>query len=87
MFQEDSSDIDASKSQGIWHVVVRHAWGDCPSGCIFRELFFFTVKAAEIERIERVQAMNMVEFAALVEDRGWRWSMDIDGVTPEVLSH
>ena len=44
--------------------------------------FFFTVKAAEIEQIERLQAMNMVEFAALVDDREWRWSTDIDGVTP-----
>ena len=37
----------------------------------------FTVKGAEVERIERAQAMEMVEFVVLVENRGWRWSMEI----------
>ena len=32
---------------------------------------------------ERAQAMDMVEFAALIENRGWRWSMEIDGFTPD----
>ncbi len=82
MYLEDGSDIEASKSQGIWHVVIRHAWGDCPSGCIFEELFFFTVKGAGVERLERLQAMNMVEFSALVEGRRWRWSTDVDWVPP-----
>ena len=67
----DGPDIEISKSQGTWYVVFRKAWGDCPSGCIFREIFFFTVKEDEIERIEFVQAMDMPMFAKLVERRGW----------------
>lgn len=37
----------------------------------------FTVKGAEVDRIEYAQAMEMVEFVALVENRKWRWSMEI----------
>ena len=52
-FLGDGTDIDAVKSQGTWHVAVRRAWGDCPSGCIFHEIVFFTVKNSDVERIER----------------------------------
>ena len=68
----DGPDIEASMSQGIWHVVVRNAWGDCPSGCVDEELFFFTVQGPDVERIERLRAMDRDVFAALVESRGWR---------------
>lgn len=67
----DGPDLEASKSQGIWYVVFRKAWGDCPSGCIFRELYFFTVEDDEVERIGSVEAMDMPRFADLVELRGW----------------
>ena len=83
VYLEDGSDIEVSKSQGIWYVIVRHAWGDCPSGCIFEEPFFFTVKGTDVKRIERAQAMDMVEFAAPVENRGWSWPMQINSVTPD----
>ena len=76
-FLVDGADVDASKSQGSWQVVVRNAWGDCPSGCIYEELFFFTVKGADIEQIERAQAMEMVEFVEIVENRGWDWHREV----------
>lgn len=68
----DGSDIDAVKSEGIWYVVARRAWGDCPSGCINEELFFFIVHAADVERLDREQAMGIAEFRELVMNRGWR---------------
>ena len=42
-----------------------------------RGVLFFTVKDTVVERTERTQAMEMVEFVTLVENRGWRWSMEI----------
>lgn len=63
----DGPDIDVSKSQGIWYVFVLKAWGDCPSGCIHKEMFFFIVEEDEVERIESVRAMDMPMFAELVE--------------------
>ena len=70
-FLGDGSDIDAYESRGTWYVVVRKAWGDCPSGCLYQELFFFTVKGGEVDQIEGVQAMRMTAFAELVASRGW----------------
>ena len=70
-FLGDGSDIDAYKSRGTWYVVVRKAWGDCPSGCLYQELFFFTVEGGEVDQIEGTQAMNMAAFAELVAARGW----------------
>ena len=67
----DGPDIDAVKSQRRWYVVARHAWGDCPSGCISEELFFFIVNAADVERIDAAQAMGVAEFRELVTNRGW----------------
>lgn len=63
----DGPDIDVSKSQGVWYVFVLKAWGDCPSGCIHKETFFFIVEEDEVERIESVRAMDMPMFAELVE--------------------
>jgi len=68
----DGSDIDAVKSAGRWYVVVRRAWGDCPSGCINEELFFFTVDDAEVNQVDPVQAMDIAEFRELVMNRGWQ---------------
>ena len=67
----DGSDIEASKSYGNWHVIVRKAWGDCPSGCMHEEMFFFTVDEGEVERIEPSRAIDMVAFAEIVTHRGW----------------
>ena len=67
-----SPDVDAAKVQGIWHFVFRNAWGDCPAGCIYSELSFFTVVNGEVQRIRRAEARSMDPFATLLADRGWR---------------
>lgn len=68
----DFPDIETAKVRDTWHVVFRKAWGDCPSGCIFRELTFFTVADGEAALVEPAQARGMAVFAALVAGRGWR---------------
>ncbi len=68
-----SPDVDAAKAQGTWHFVFRNAWGDCPAGCIYSELSFFTVAEGEVQRLEPPEARSMDPFAALLEVRGWRW--------------
>ena len=68
----DGPDIEASKSGDAWHIVVRKAWGDCPSGCIYKKMFFFTVRGEKIERIEPTKATGMPEFRKLLETRNWR---------------
>ena len=67
----DGSDIEMVKDQGIWYVIVRKAWGDCPSGCIHEQLHFFIVENSEVNRIETAQAVHKPDFAALLEARGW----------------
>ena len=68
----DGPDVDLSRSQAGWSVVFRKAWGDCPSGCIFRELLFFTVEGERVERIDAKPAMDLPGFAEIVATRGWR---------------
>ena len=68
----DSSGIEAVKSGEAWHIVVRKAWGDCPSGCLFKKTFFFTVKGDEVERIESVRAMDIPDVRKILETRKWR---------------
>ena len=68
----DGSDIEASKTGDVWHLVVRKAWGDCPSGCIYKKMFFFTVRGEKIERIDPARARDMPEFRKLLETRKWR---------------
>ena len=68
----DGSDIEASKTDSVWHIVVRKAWGDCPSGCIYKKMFFFIVWGEKIERIEPSKATGMPEFRKLLETRKWR---------------
>ncbi len=67
----DGSDIEMVKDQGTWYVIVRKAWGDCPSGCIHEQLNFFTVENGKVDRIETAQAVHKPDFAALLEVRGW----------------
>ena len=66
------SDIDAVKSEERWYVVARRAWGDCPSGCINEELFFFIVEGAVVEQIDHEQALERAEFGELVMNQGWQ---------------
>ena len=68
----DGSDIDVVSSQGRWYVVARRASGDCPSGCISQDLFFFIVDGATAEMIDGQQALHRAEFRELVMNRGWQ---------------
>ncbi len=68
----DGSDVEASKSDDVWRIVVRKAWGDCPSGCLYKKMFFFTHKGEKIERIEPARARGTFGFKKLIEMRGWR---------------
>lgn len=68
----DGPDIEASKSGGAWHIVVRKAWGDCPAGCLYKKLFFFTVEQGEVERIEPARAVDTLAFRKLLWIRRWR---------------
>ena len=68
----DGSDIEASKTDSVWHLVVRKAWGDCPAGCIYKKMFFFTVRGEKIERIEPARARDMPEYRKLLSMRRWR---------------
>ena len=68
----DGPDIEAAKVRDTWHVVFRKAWGDCPAGCIFRVLSFFTVAGERVERIAPARARAMDPFATLLANRRWR---------------
>ena len=68
----DGSDIEAAKAGGVWHIVVRKAWGDCPSGCLYKKLFFFTVKEGQVERVEPPRAVDTLAFRKLLWIRRWR---------------
>ena len=68
----DGPDIEAAKAGDVWHIVVRKAWGDCPSGCLYKKVFFFTVRGDEVERIESVRAMESPQFRKILETRRWR---------------
>lgn len=68
----DGPDVEAAKSGGVWHVVVRKAWGDCPAGCIYKKLFFFTVKDGNVVRIEPARAMESPDFRKILETKNWR---------------
>ena len=67
----DGPDMAVSSARGTWHVAVREAWGDCPSGCIHEELSFFTVHDGTVRRIENAQALQEDRFSALIASRGW----------------
>ncbi|RKU09420.1 hypothetical protein C6502_12955 [Candidatus Poribacteria bacterium] len=67
----DSNDIDAFKQGATWYVIFRNGWGDCPSGCIYRELFCFTVMGTAVERIPTAQAQTMPPFQGLVPEGDW----------------
>ena len=68
----DGSDIEAARSDGLWHVVFRRAWGDCPSGCINARSFFFVVDGGEVTWVAPRRARSMAAFSRLLARRGWR---------------
>ena len=68
----DGPDIDAFNSEGRWYVVARRAEGDCPSGCINEELYFFIVDGTAVEIVDSQQALDQLEFSEIVMNQGWR---------------
>ena len=67
----DSNDIDAFKQGETWYVIFRHGWGDCPAGCIYHELFCFTVRGTAVALIPTAQAQTMPPFQGLVPEGDW----------------
>lgn len=67
----DSPDIEVVRVQETWYVIVRKAWGDCPSGCLHEELFFFIVENDVARRVEAPEAMQEPAFAMLAAIRNW----------------
>lgn len=67
----DGPDIEVVRVQETWYVIVRKAWGDCPSGCLHEELFFFTVENDGARRVEAAEAMQEPAFAKLAAIRDW----------------
>ena len=60
-----SAHIIAFKQGETWYVIFWHGWGDCPSGCIYREFFCFTVRGTDVESIPTAQAQTMPPFQKL----------------------
>lgn len=71
-FVGDGPGIQALRSGSAWFLVFREAWGDCPSGCLFSELYFYGADESRIARIDRRNAMRMDEFSDILSARGWR---------------
>ncbi len=64
----DGPDVAVRRSNGIWFVAVREAWGDCPSGCLFDRVRFFTVEGGVATRTARESALERPEFQELVPE-------------------
>lgn len=69
----DSPDIAVSQLQGTWYVIVRNAWGDCPSGCINREYHYFTVSNGVVSRVDGSQERN--QFVIAFPENAPRWGL------------
>ena len=69
----DGPDIALSIRDGLWHVVMRNAWGDCPAGCMHDERHFFTVKDRHVDRLDEETALDMPEFRFLNALAGSGW--------------
>ena len=67
----DGPDIAATNASGRWFVMMRKAWGDCPSGCLHSETSFFVVSHAHVELVDRARAEDMVEFQRAVPLGEW----------------
>ena len=69
-----SANIQAFKQGETWYFIFRNGWGDCPAGCIYQELFCFTVRGTDVERIPTAQAQTMPPFQEFDEAHG-AWSL------------
>ena len=66
-FLGDRPTIKVSKSGETWYVLVRRAWGDCPSGCIHQEFHFFTIKENHVKSIPFEESQLLDEFVMLMD--------------------
>ncbi len=73
-YLEDGPDIAVTSASGRWFVMMRKAWGDCPSGCLHSRTSFFVVNHGHVERVDGNRAEGMEEFRSAVPSREWpRW--------------
>lgn len=63
----DNPVVEAVKDGDTWYVIFRDAWGDCLSGCIYEELFFYTVTDGSITEVDRSDAFANPGFQQLIE--------------------
>ena len=49
----DGPDIVATKSNDGIELKFINAWGDCPSGCIYRESFLYLVSGGNVTELEQ----------------------------------
>jgi hypothetical protein len=68
----DGPDVEAVRRNDKWYVLFRDAWGDCPAGCMYEELSFFTVEEDRISEVEASQAASDPTFAELISLVGGR---------------
>lgn len=46
-FTGGSGGINVAKAGDTWRLTFTHGWGDCPSGCINNEAWYFTIQAEQ----------------------------------------
>lgn len=63
----DGPDIAAARAHGEWYLVFRHAWGDCPSGCINEQFFVFVITGGSVAQADS----EAPPIRRLMRDRGW----------------
>ena len=59
----DGPDLNLLKSDnGVWHIVARNAWGDCPAGCIYSELRYYTLSNGTVTEVKSKSANKSRDF-------------------------
>ena len=71
VYMIDTPDLDLSRWETTWKFVFRNVWGDCPSGCLNRELLFFSVESDKVEKVDPARATALPGFAEIAARRGW----------------
>ena len=63
----DGPDIAAARVNGDWYLVFRHAWGDCPAGCINEQFSFFAITGGGVAQADPSGA----PVRWLMAEKGW----------------
>jgi len=61
----DAPDIEALKDGDTWYVVVRDAFGDCPSGCTGEALYYFIDNGEATAQVDEADALENERFILL----------------------